>query len=112
MKGKISQAITGFKKHYKDLTSGWIIISKYPKGLLSNREVESIISVLKETKQKGLLPLLHYEYKEDSWIERLMGAGGDLLWVKPKLGLPQPTAQAIDRALKNKFGGAYKVEVD
>ena len=109
---RLSKVITDIKGHYKDLTSGWIIISKRPKGLLSNREIESVISTLKEARQKGPLPPLHYEYKEDSWLERSMGAGGGLLWVKPKSGSPQFAAQAIDRVLKSKFGDYYKVEVD
>ena len=90
-----------------------IIISKNPQGLLTEDEIVEILAILKEARADGSVPPISYEYRHSTAAERLLGGGGELLYLRPKEeGTLLEVARATRATLSHTFGNKYKVSVE
>lgn len=92
-----------------------IVISKYPKGLLSQKEIEEILNTLKDARKNNKIPKLSYQYHKETKLDRIISLGiatGEVLIVTPREGNTVDLKNKLDVVLKGKFGNKYKAESD
>jgi hypothetical protein len=89
---------------FKSLFKPNLVVSLYPRGLLKQKEIESIIEALKVAKSKGLIGSLHFEYHKGP---SLPFEGGDVLILTPK---DESLEVARDR-VQEVLGSRYKVGI-
>jgi hypothetical protein len=86
-----------------------LVIGCYPKGLLTQKEIESIVATLRSAKAFGQVGNMHYEFHKGPNLP--FEGKGELIFVTPK-DEPLATAQSrIQTVLDREYGPKYHVEI-
>ena len=83
-----------------------ISIMEKGKGGLSGVQVTNILGILRQAKNKGVLPPLSYQYNPRTKL-----FGRDPLYVRPKSGSVMRVGVKVRNIIREKFGAKYSVRI-
>ncbi len=87
-----------------------LAVSRYPKGLLKEKEIEDILATLRTAREKGKVGRMTYEYRPGPLLPG--EGGGELLFLIPKDEQLLTARDRVQTALEQHYGLKYRVDLE